>query len=526
MFRLLSSTFCSKSPQIMFPRTINDDTICALSTAPGVGAIAIVRLSGPEAFSIVQKIFLPRLPEAKKSSLKPDPISPQLSAAHDWQPKSHQATIGYIVQENQGKQELVDEVVLIPYKGPNSYTGEDMVEINCHGSPIVTREILNLALQLGARLAQAGEFTKRGFLAGRIDLTQAEAVLDLIHSKTERQSRLALTVLKGQLGEEIKAVRSKLMELLTRIVAGIDFPEEVGDLPTDDIESITNDCMARLNQLAKTARSGRYLREGLKLAIVGRPNAGKSSLLNQMLNFERAIVTDIPGTTRDSIEEPVDVNGIPVILIDTAGVRVTEDAVEKIGIARTSKAIEAADLVVFLLDLSQGIGVEEEVIAAKLIEFERPYLVVKNKVDLTNKVELKDKPDHASLPTKDSTQTKEEQTLESLAAERAPVTAQPIDISARFGHGLEQLKAAIEEWALAGSPLQELGGSLNQRQGQLCLRALESLTYLKDSVKAGLPHDCLGTDLRQAVDALDEISGVAVTEEVITEVFANFCIGK
>lgn len=509
----------------MFPRTINDDTICALSTAPGVGAIAIVRLSGPEAFSIVQKIFLPRLPEAKKSS----PDSTALSTSHNWQPKSHQATIGYIVQENQ---ELVDEVVLIPYKGPNSYTGEDMVEINCHGSPIVTREILNLALQLGARLAQAGEFTKRGFLAGRIDLTQAEAVLDLIHSKTERQSRLALTVLKGQLGEEIKAVRSKLMELLTRIVAGIDFPEEVGDLPTDDIESITNDCMERLNQLAKTARSGRYLREGLKLAIVGRPNAGKSSLLNQMLNFERAIVTDIPGTTRDSIEEPVDVNGIPVILIDTAGVRVTEDAVEKIGIARTSKAIEAADLVVFLLDLSQGIGVEEEVIAAKLIEFERPYLVVKNKVDLTNKVELKDKPDHASLPTKDSTQSKkstqikEEQTLESLAAERAPVTAQPIDISARFGHGLEQLKAAIEEWALAGSPLQELGGSLNQRQGQLCLRALESLTYLKDSVKAGLPHDCLGTDLRQAVDALDEISGVAVTEEVITEVFANFCIGK
>ncbi|MBP9092671.1 tRNA uridine-5-carboxymethylaminomethyl(34) synthesis GTPase MnmE [bacterium] len=501
----------------MVPRSINDDTICALSTAPGVGAIAIVRLSGPEAFSIVQKIFLPRLSQAKNSSIKPDPTPPQLSAAHDWQPKSHQATIGYIVQANQ---ELVDEVVLIPYKGPNSYTGEDMVEINCHGSPIVTREILNLALQLGARLAQAGEFTKRGFLAGRIDLTQAEAVLDLIHSKTERQSRLALTVLKGQLGEEIKAVRSKLMELLTRIVAGIDFPEEVGDLPTDDIESITHDCIERLNQLAKTARSGRYLREGLKLAIVGRPNAGKSSLLNQMLNFERAIVTDIPGTTRDSIEEPIDVNGIPVILIDTAGVRVTEDAVEKIGIARTSKAIEASDLVVFLLDLSQGIGVEEEVIAAKLIEFERPYLIVKNKVD------LKDKPDQASLQTKESPHSKEEQILKVLATERAPVQAQAIDISARYGNGLGQLKAAIEEWALAGSPLQELGGSLNQRQGQLCLRALESLNYLKDSVRAGLPHDCLGTDLRQAVDALDEISGVAVTEEVITEVFANFCIGK
>lgn len=507
MFRLLSSTFCSKSPQIMFPRSINDDTICAQSTAPGVGAIAIVRLSGPEAFSIVQKIFLPRLPQTKDSS----PTSLPSSALGDWQPKSHQATIGYIVQEKQGIVEPVDEVVLIAYKGPNSYTGEDMVEINCHGSPIVTREILNLALERGARLAQAGEFTKRGFLAGRIDLTQAEAVLDLIHSKTERQSRLALTVLKGQLGEEIKAVRSKLMELLTRIVAGIDFPEEVGDLPTDDIESITEDCIGRLTKLAKTARSGRYLREGLKLAIVGRPNAGKSSLLNQMLNFERAIVTDIPGTTRDSIEEPVDVNGIPVILIDTAGVRVTEDAVEKIGIARTSKAIEASDLVVFLLDLSQGVGEEEEVIATKLIEFERPYLMVKNKVDLIDKVSLLENAD---------------QTLKNLADARPSVQSQPIDISARYGNGLEQLKAAIEEWALAGSPLQELGGSLNQRQGQLCLRALESLNYLKDSVLAGLPHDCLGTDLRQAVDALDEISGVAVTEEVITEVFANFCIGK
>jgi tRNA modification GTPase len=469
----------------------------------------------------VQKIFLPRLSGAKISSSSS--LSPP--ALGDWQPKSHQATIGYIVQEKLGPEiqkqvEPVDEVVLIPYKGPNSYTGEDMVEINCHGSPIVTREILNLALAHGARLAQAGEFTKRGFLAGRIDLTQAEAVLDLIHSKTERQSRLALSVLKGQLGEEIKAVRSKLMELLTRIVAGIDFPEEVGDLATDDIESITHDCMARLDQLAKTSRSGRYLREGLKLAIVGRPNAGKSSLLNQMLNFERAIVTDIPGTTRDSIEEPVDVNGIPVILIDTAGVRVTEDAVEKIGIARTSKAIEASDLVVFLLDLSQGVGEEEEVIAAKLIEFERPYLVVKNKVDLKNKAESENQRNQQEA------ENAEVPMLKNLAEAKPPVQPQAIEISARYGNGLELLKAAIEEWALAGSPLQELGGSLNQRQGQLCLRALESLTFLRDSVKAGLPHDCLGTDLRQAVDALDEISGVAVTEEVITEVFANFCIGK
>jgi tRNA modification GTPase len=223
----------------MFPRTINDDTICALSTAPGVGAIAIVRLSGPEAFSIVQKIFLPRLPASKRIFTNFDYHSAALLHIIG-SPKAIRPPSDISSKRTKSIVEPVDEVVLIPYKGPNSYTGEDMVEINCHGSPIVTREILNLALQNAVlRLAQAGEFTKRGFLAGRIDLTQAEAVLDLIHSKTERQSRLALTVLKGQLGEEIKAVRSKLMELLTRIVAGIDFPEEVGDLPTDDIESIT-----------------------------------------------------------------------------------------------------------------------------------------------------------------------------------------------------------------------------------------------------------------------------------------------
>ncbi len=475
-----------------------------------MGAIAIVRLSGPQAFTIAQKIFLPRTAAA-----------PDLNAPAEWQPKSHTATIGFIVQRPEGADagRFIDEVVLIPYQGPNSYTGEDLVEINCHGSPIVTREILTLALALGARLASAGEFTKRGFLSGRIDLTQAEAVLDLIHSKTERQSGLALSVLKGQLGEEIKAVRSKLMELLTRIVAGIDFPEEVGDLDTSDIEKVTSDCQSRLAQLAKTARSGRYLREGLKLAIVGRPNAGKSSLLNRMLNFERAIVTDIPGTTRDSIEEPVDVNGIPVILIDTAGVRATEDAVEMIGIERTSKAIEEADLVVFMIDRVQGVGDEEEFIAARLLQFERPYLIVVNKVDLKDK-------DEAQSFAQSWTAKDESNAARKLQSSNQAVQETPIDISARYGHGIDDLKAAIEQWALAGSAVQELGGSLNQRQGQLCLKALASLAYLDQAVQSGMPHDCLGTDLRQAVDALDEISGVAVTEEVITEVFANFCIGK
>lgn len=492
--------FSPLSPSFNFA---DSDTIAAISTAAGVGAIAIVRLSGPQAFEIAQKIFRAR---GKKDHAED---------IYEWHPKSHQATIGMIVQPDTGR--FVDEVVLIPYKGPNSYTGEDMVEINCHGSPIVTREILNLGLSYGARLAEAGEFTKRSFLAGRIDLTQAEAVLDLIHSKTERQSGLALSVLKGHLGEEIKSVRSALMELLTRIVAGIDFPEEVGDLDTDDIEAITDSCIKRLDELARTARSGKYLREGLKLAIVGRPNAGKSSLLNRMLNFERAIVTDIPGTTRDSIEEPVDINGIPVILIDTAGVRATDDAVEMIGIERTNSAIDEADLVVFLIDRLQGLGDEEKAIAERLTKGERPFLLVVNKSDLSTSGEKFAPLDLPGLFAKSNYGSGSDSGHSDYAA---------IDISARYGHGVDDLKQAIEKFALAGSQPQELGGSLNQRQGQLCLRALTSLGYLKEAVAGGLPHDCLGTDLRQAVDALDEISGVAVTEEVITEVFAKFCIGK
>jgi tRNA modification GTPase len=474
---------------------LQDETIAAISTANGVGAIAIVRLSGPLAFSIAQKIFFPRTFLENAPNEK-------------WLPKSHLATIGYIRKTD--NHEYVDEVVLIPYKGPNSYTGEDLVEINCHGSPIVTREILNLALQCGARLAQKGEFTKRGFLSGRIDLTQAEAVLDLIHSKTERQSHLALSALKGQLGEEIKIVRLKLRELTTRLVAGIDFPEEVGELDLSDIQSITDESIARLETLAKTARSGRYLREGLKLAIVGRPNAGKSSLLNALLNFERAIVTDVPGTTRDSIEEPVDVNGVPVILIDTAGVRATEDEIEQIGIERSKKAIDEAELVVFLIDGQKGVGDEEEVIAQILLDCGKSFLPVVNKSDLIAGGNF-------SLNAGK---------LLTSALSKDMCAHEPIKISASRGDGLEDLKQLIERWALSDQSLQELGGSLNQRQGELCLKSIESLKGLKIAAQSGLPQDCLVTDLRGALDALDELSGDSVTEEVISEVFANFCIGK
>lgn len=478
---------------------IANDTIAALSSAPGLGAIAIVRVSGPDAIGITARIF-----NAKQKNLESD-------SQGKWNAVSHKAYVGQIIEPASG--EAIDEVVAIVYRAPHTYTGEDLVEINCHGSPVVTRKITDLLLNTGCRLAQKGEFTKRAFLNGRIDLTQAEAVLDLLTSKTERQSRLALTALKGALGDEIKLVRKSLMQLMTRITAGIDFPEEVGELPFDDIAGILETSIEKLAELDRTSRSGRYLRTGLKLAIVGRPNAGKSSLMNKLLKFERAIVTDIPGTTRDSIEEPVDINGLPVILIDTAGVRDTKDTVEQIGIDRTIKAIAEADLTLLLIDGQTGPGDDEKEIVAELAKRQTPVLIALSKSDLAPEARW----------TRADIQKQFGTSLHFALAESAD---EPLKISSTTGDGLNRLRSAIEIFATQGSHLQELGGSLNERQSQLCKRALASLADAQKTVRAGLPQDCLSTDLRGSLDALDEIAGDVVTEEIITEVFNNFCIGK
>lgn len=461
-----------------------DDTIVALSTAPGVGAISLIRLSGPQTEEVLLEIFT--FGGAANKALN-TPGSPKF--------KDRVATLGHIVDPE--THEIIDEVIVTFFRGPRSYTGEDLAEIACHGSPVITQELLSLFIRRGLRLAGRGEFTQRAFVNGRMDLTQAEAVLDLIQSKTSKQSRRAVSALTGHLGQRITSVRADLVTLLTRIVAGIDFPEEIGDAPEPEIEQITDRCLSDLQELAKTARSGKFLREGLKVAIVGRPNAGKSSLLNQLLKFDRAIVTDIPGTTRDAIEETLDIAGVPVTLIDTAGIRETEDVVEKIGIERSARAIQGADLILLVMDLCQGWAAPEDQILALVLN--TPFILVGNKVDVCTEFYAMSK-----------------------------MAEQPVAyvmISATTAKNITDLTSAIEAWVFKDNPIAN-GPSLNTRQAELCEKAAYSLRHVKETLLAGLPQDCLATDLKIAVDALSEISGELVSEEVISQVFATFCIGK
>lgn len=462
----------------------SDDTIAAISTAPGLGAISVVRLTGRGTEKILQEIFSTSTKLSEETTFSPLP--------------SRVATHGYIYDPY--SKDLIDEIVVTFYKGPRSYTGEDLAELSCHGSPVISRELLELLLRRGARLARRGEFTERAFLNGRMDLTQAEAVLDVIQARTSRQSRCAISALTGYLGEQIKATRADLMTLLTRIVAGIDFPEEIGDAPEPEVERVVSAALASLTALAQTARSGKFLREGVKLSIVGRPNAGKSSLLNQLLNFERAIVTDIPGTTRDAIEETLDINGIPVTLVDTAGIRDTDDVVEKIGIQRSTRAIEESDLVLLVVDLEQGWGAPETQIAQLIGN--RPCIVTGNKLDLCTT---------AGAPLEDNRE---------IAACVAIIM-----LSAATGQNMSDLTATIEQWVFKDNAL-STGPTLNLRQSELCIRAAESLAHVQETMTHGLPQDCLATDLKIAVDALSEMSGELVTEQMISQVFATFCIGK
>jgi tRNA modification GTPase len=503
------------------------DTIVALSTPPGVGAIHVVRLSGPDALVIGSQIFSRTYLDFSSAERNNVNSPADIEKNVDWQ--SHVACHGFIVDYKESI--VIDEVVVTDFKAPRSYTGDDLLEISCHGGVVVSREIIGLCLRLGARLARPGEFTERAFLSGKLDLTQAEAVLDLIQAKTARQGRLSLSALSGVLGIQIEQIRNNLIQVYSAVVAGIDFPDEVGEADESEIANCVQASQLKLNELAKTARSGRFLRQGVRLAIVGRPNAGKSSLLNQLLKFERAIVTEIPGTTRDSIEELLDLNGIPIILVDTAGIRPTEDVVEKIGIERTIAAINQADLVLFVVDLLEGMGKAEEQILQNLAG--KPFLIVANKADL--------KSDHLAKRNADSgsergifSQAISEQAGKTLSEQASQATCEQayqglvgeVTISALTGLGISDLTSDIEKWVFAGGSTEATGACLNDRQQGLAIKASQALDLVDESLVKKMPQDCLACDLKSAIDALSEICGEAVSEEVITQVFANFCIGK
>ena len=441
----------------------------------------MVRLSGSQALEIADEIFV-----AGKKKLS--------------QVDSHTIHYGHIYDDK--REGFLDEVMVSVLKAPKTFTREDIIEINCHGGMVVTNQILQLVLRKGARLAEPGEFTKRAFLNGRIDLSQAEAVMDLIQAKTDQSMQMAYQQLEGRLSTLIKSLRQEILETLAQVEVNIDYPEY------DDVEEMTSQLMLntakhieeKIEQLLKTATQGKILREGLQTAIIGRPNVGKSSLLNYLLDEEKAIVTDIAGTTRDVIEEYVNVNGVPLKLIDTAGIRQTEDVVEKIGVERSKKALQQADLVLLVLNQAESLTKED----LELLDLTKQS----KRIILLNKTDLPSALDRAQLQE---------------VAQDSPVFA----ISVLAQDGLEQLEQAIKDLFFAGqTQSKEASYVSNTRHISLLEQALASLKEVENGIDAGMPVDLVQMDLTRCWDLLGEITGESVQDELITQLFSQFCLGK
>ncbi len=453
-----------------------DDTIAAISTAVGDAGIGIVRISGREAVAILRRIFVPA---AGKVPLE-----------------SHRVYYGRAVDPSTG--DSIDEVLAICMLAPRSYTREDLVELQCHGGPVPLQRLLLAVLKAGARAASPGEFTLRAFLNGRIDLAQAEAVADAIRSRTDRGLSLAMKGLSGQLSGRVQGVRRELMDILAYLEATIDFSED--DIPEQDVEGPLADSLATVRRMLATADQGIVCRQGVRVALVGRPNVGKSSLLNALLQSDRAIVTEIAGTTRDTLEEMANISGVPVVLVDTAGIVETQDRVERLGVERSRRAIEEADLCLLVVDRSVPLQEEDRTLAARLAG--RAVLVTANKADLQAAVS--------------------DEELNQLVA-GAPV----VETSTLASKGLERLQAAILEMVFSGGVVQsdELLVS-NPRHKAILSRTESYLSEALASMRAGLPADCTSSDLRSAIDALGEITGETATEELLDTIFSRFCIGK
>jgi tRNA modification GTPase len=446
-----------------------EDTIVAISTPPGRGGIGIVRLSGPAARTIAEPLLKLR-----------HPLAPA------------QARFAKILDSTG---EILDEAVVTFFEKPHSYTSEDIVEIAAHGSPILLDHLLRQCIAAGARLAEPGEFTQRAFLSGRLDLTQAEAVGDLIEATTLHQARIAAQQLGGSLSRQITPIKQQLIALIAALEAGIDFAEDDIDLlPTHEITSQIQAIQAPLTALEQSFTYGRIVREGFTLAIVGRPNVGKSSLFNRLVERDRAIVTANPGTTRDLVTEHVSLEGVPVKLIDTAGLRQSVDEAESLGIAKSREAMAEADVVLLVLDATAPLHEEDETAIATLAL--RPFLIVINKNDLTPALELK----RHFQPT--------------------------LETSALFGAGIPELRRAIIALLAKEAPSVETALITNLRQQQAISTALAALDRAGQAATVTVPHEMILLDLSEALHALDALTGTTTSDDILNLIFSKFCIGK
>lgn len=457
-----------------------EDTIAAIATPLGEGGIGIIRVSGPEALQIAKIIF-----QAKNKN---------------WtNAGSHRLFYGNIV-DREGL--VVDEVLLSYMKAPHTYTREDVVEINCHGGIVPLRRVLEMVLSCGARLAEPGEFSKRAFLNGRLDLAQVESIIDIIRARTEAGLKLAVSQLKGELSRKIFSLQHRLLGLLAQLEAVVDFPEEgLEESAAVEIMEKSQDLLSEVKQLINGTETGKIYRDGISTVIIGRPNVGKSSLLNAMLREERAIVTEIPGTTRDIIEEIINIRGIPLKIIDTAGLRETEDVVEKIGVARTKENINRADLVLLVLDAARGLTDADRSIIESIGE--KKSIILINKVDLeVIKIEKKE-------------------------VERLAPGSPLIWISAEQGTGLSELEDKIVNMVLGGqATASDTVLVASVRHKQALEKAASHLVEAINGLSENVPLDMVSIDIRSAWEDLGEITGTTSTEELLDRIFADFCIGK
>lgn len=454
------------------------DTIAAIATALGEGGIAIIRVSGDKATELVDKIFRP-VNGKDMSSMK-----------------TYTMRYGHIIDKNKN---VVDEVIVSFMKGPKSFTAEDTVEINCHGGVVSTNAVLQEVIKAGARLAEPGEFTKRAFLNGRIDLSQAEAVMDIISAKTELSMKSAMRQSEGKLSKEINRLRKDTLDVLALIEYAVDFTEDEEEIDPSipvDVKNGVEKLIGEVDSLIKNADEGKLIRDGLNVVIVGKPNVGKSSLLNVLLNERRAIVTDVAGTTRDVIEEYINLDGVPIRIVDTAGIRETDDVVEKIGVEKSKEKIDQADLIIFMLDTSRELDNEDK----EIIEYikDKKYIVLLNKVDLERKID--------------------ENEIKDLTNK--------IEISAKEAIGIDDLKNEIKELFFSGNIDSESIMVTNTRHKQALYRALENLNGGLNGLVKNEFLDLISIYVMSALKALGEITGAEVEEDLVNKIFAEFCCGK